>query len=50
MGATKTVLVVDDDQEIRELLDEYLTKNGFEVITAAGGEEMKRRLAAGYPD
>ncbi|SMY34447.1 Transcriptional regulatory protein OmpR [Photobacterium malacitanum] len=50
MGVTKTVLVVDDDQEIRELLDEYLTKNGFEVITAAEGLEMKRRLAAGYPD
>lgn len=34
MGMGKKVLVVDDDQEIRELLDEYLTKNGFDVITA----------------
>lgn len=33
MGMGKKVLVVDDDQEIRELLDEYLTKNGFDVIT-----------------
>ena len=50
MAVGKKVLVVDDDQEIRELLDEYLTKNGFDVITAAEGEEMKRRLVAGYPD
>ncbi|CAG23756.1 MULTISPECIES: response regulator [Photobacterium] len=50
MIANKKVLVVDDDQEIRELLDEYLTKSGFTVTTAAEGEEMKRRLAGGYPD
>lgn len=50
MSANKKVLVVDDDQEIRELLDEYLTKAGFTVMTAAEGEEMKRRLALGYPD
>lgn len=50
MSTSKKVLVVDDDQEIRELLDEYLTKAGFTVITAAEGEEMKRRLAMGTPD
>lgn len=50
MSTTKKVLVVDDDQDIRELLDEYLTKAGFNVTTAAEGEEMKRRLAMGYPD
>ncbi|WP_318412261.1 response regulator [Photobacterium leiognathi] len=50
MSISKQVLVVDDDKEIRELLEEYLTKNGFEVQTAAEGEEMKRCLAAGYPD
>lgn len=50
MSISKTVLVVDDDQDIRELLDEYLTKAGFTVSTAAEGEEMKRRLAMGYPD
>ncbi|PSW22236.1 DNA-binding response regulator [Photobacterium sanctipauli] len=50
MSTSKKVLVVDDDQEIRELLDEFLTKAGFTVTTAAEGEEMKRRLASGYPD
>ncbi|MEF1218094.1 DNA-binding response regulator, partial [Photobacterium damselae] len=39
MSQGKKVLVVDDDQEIRELLDEYLTKSGFHVVTAAEGEE-----------
>lgn len=50
MSISKTVLVVDDDQDIRELLDEYLTKAGFSVTTASEGEDMKRRLAMGYPD
>ncbi|UXI03128.1 response regulator [Photobacterium sp. TY1-4] len=50
MSTSKKVLVVDDDQEIRELLEEYLTKAGFSVTTAAEGEEMKRRLTLGYPD
>lgn len=50
MCVAKKVLVVDDDHEICALLDEYLTKNGFDVATAAEGEEMKRHLAGGYPD
>lgn len=33
------VLVVDDEQDIRELLKFYLNKEGYEVIEAANGEE-----------
>lgn len=50
MYANKRILVVDDDEEIRELLDEYLTRAGYTVILAAEGEEMKRRLLEGEPD
>lgn len=37
----KRLLVVDDDQEIRELLTEYLQKNGFVVTSAKDGNEMR---------
>lgn len=33
------VLVVDDDPEVLEVLSEYLTGEGYEVITAANGVE-----------
>ncbi|MGX9417337.1 response regulator [Vibrio sp. RC27] len=51
MIVNKRILVVDDDQEIRELLDEYLTKAGYTVSLASEGEEMKKRLIEdGEPD
>jgi two-component system OmpR family response regulator len=34
------ILVVDDDPQIRSLLDEYLTENGMRVSTAASGRDM----------
>jgi len=39
------LLVVDDDKEIRVLLNRFLTKQGFRVTTAADGEEMEQVLA-----
>ncbi len=36
---TSTVLVIDDDPEVRELISRFLTKEGFYVTTAATGEE-----------
>ncbi|WP_367237448.1 response regulator transcription factor [Pseudomonas sp. Rh2] len=40
-----TLLVVDDDDEIRELLCEYLTEAGYSVLAAAHGDEMRAQLA-----
>jgi putative two-component system response regulator len=34
-----TLLVVDDEEPIRNALRKFLTQQGYEVITAAGGEE-----------
>ncbi|MFA6141283.1 MAG: response regulator, partial [Hyphomicrobium sp.] len=38
------ILVVDDDQELRNLLSRFLRKQGLRVDVAANGEEMKRIL------
>jgi len=40
-----SVLVVDDDQEMRETLDEYLSGRGLQVSLAADGVQMKAILA-----
>ncbi len=50
MERTNHILVVDDDEDIRELLRQYLEKNGFEVSTAANGRAMRTALAGGQVD
>lgn len=45
-----TLLVVDDDREIRLLLSEYLEGHGFQVLAAADGDEMNRLLRASPVD
>jgi hypothetical protein len=37
--AVGTVLVIDDEAAIRDLMQRYLAKEGFRVVAAAGGEE-----------
>lgn len=44
------ILVVDDDLDIRDLLSEYLGKQGFRVTTAAEGRSMRVALGRGVPD
>jgi signal transduction histidine kinase/CheY-like chemotaxis protein len=34
---TSTILAIDDDQTVKELLQRYLNKEGFQVITASNG-------------
>ncbi|MCE1116362.1 MULTISPECIES: response regulator [Pseudomonas] len=40
-----TLLVVDDDDEIRELLCDYLSDAGYQALSAANGEQMRAQLA-----
>jgi two-component system response regulator PilR (NtrC family) len=35
----KRVLVVDDEENIRQILEEYLTEFGYEVVCAVNGQE-----------
>ncbi len=44
MGASKRILVVDDEKGIRFLLSEALMKEGFEVALARDGQESLERL------
>ena len=49
MEQTKTVLVVDDDPEIRKLLQALFVRLGFAVTTAADGRSAIKRLAEVKP-
>jgi two-component system OmpR family response regulator len=40
------VLIVDDDEDIRKLLEEYLRKNGFDAQAVADGPAMREALVA----
>ena len=44
MDDTRRILVVDDDREIRDMVREYLTEEGFQVSEAGDGETMYRIL------
>jgi DNA-binding response OmpR family regulator len=44
------ILVVDDDQGLRDLLRQYLEKQGFEVDSAEDGIEMDSYLKKSSPD
>ncbi len=35
----ETILVIDDDPAVRDLMSRYLIKSGFHAVTAADGEE-----------
>jgi DNA-binding response OmpR family regulator len=44
------VLVVDDEPMVREVLSRYLSRDGFEVATAADGDEALIRFEETEPD
>jgi len=39
----KQLAIIDDDPEILKLLDQYLTKNGFEVEAFTDGESFLKK-------
>ncbi len=45
-----TVLVIDDEAAVRDLMQRFLTREGFRVVTASGGEEGLRRARELRPD
>lgn len=44
MEKKKSILVVDDEKDIREVIEIYLMNEGFEVITACDGLEALEKL------
>src|SRR5438874_13679825 len=44
------ILVVDDDQSIRDLLDAYLSQSGYEVTLASNGKDGLRQSVLRRPD
>lgn len=46
VGANRTVLLVEDDADNRELMAEVLESSGFGVVAAAGGAEAIALLRA----
>ena len=44
-----TILVVDDDPNIQQLISLYLTKDGFDVTTASAGDEALKMFKATPP-
>ncbi len=49
MGGVSTVLVVDDDPDIRETVGLVLQRHGYAVTTAADGAEALERLRSPAP-
>lgn len=50
MRQTPSLLVVDDDREIRELLSKLLAQRGFKVTAVRDEQEMHRALESGRID
>lgn len=50
MSERKTILVVDDDQGIRESLSAFLTRTGFNVLVGIDGEQGLKLCASRSPD
>jgi two-component system OmpR family response regulator len=46
----KTVMIVEDDREIRSLLADLLAREGFSIICAEDGAAMDRVLSRGHAD
>lgn len=40
----KTLLIVDDDAELRQLLNEYFGERGYQVLLACDGRQMREQI------
>jgi two-component system OmpR family response regulator len=50
MTRSYKILVVDDDEGVRELLRTLFDEEGYEIVMAGSGREMRAALAAGPVD
>jgi CheY-like chemotaxis protein len=49
LGRGYSVMVIDDDVDVRESLIDWLTSNGYETSAASNGREALKLLRAGTP-
>jgi DNA-binding response OmpR family regulator len=49
MAAESRVLIVDDEPIVRDVLSRYLSREGYEVVTAADGEAALQAFEASRP-
>jgi DNA-binding response OmpR family regulator len=47
---SKTILIVDDDATIRDVLERYLRREGFAVLTTADGQTALQTVSTEQPD
>jgi DNA-binding response OmpR family regulator len=47
---TKTIMVADDEPDIRATVKTVLEQNGYKVITAISGDDCLKQLKKGKPD
>ncbi len=50
MEETISIIIVDDDRDLRETLEEYFAGNGLDVELAADGKQMRELVAANKYD
>jgi DNA-binding response OmpR family regulator len=46
----KTILIVEDDKFLRELITQKLVKEGYDTLMAIDGEEGIKKIREGKPD
>ena len=46
----RRLLLVEDDENVSSFVAEYLNNNGFDVVVATSGKQMRDAMAEGMPD
>jgi DNA-binding response OmpR family regulator len=46
----KKILVIDDEPSLRDMLEDILTMEGFQVVTAVNGEDGLKKIYKENPD
>jgi CheY-like chemotaxis protein len=49
MGEGKTILLVDDDLTLRQMYEERLKQEGYNIVSAANGEEALAKAQSDNP-
>ena len=49
-GSPRRILIVDDDESIRQFIEMALADRGYEIVTAEHGRAALERIAAAPPD